>query len=125
MSKIKEDLLRQIEKSVARKKMLSKEVSKEKTIANWVAEFFTEYEKIKRLSAATNGTFAALAVAKLTTQLRNLDRKCFVNFKEATDDENAKVEIHWSSQFIENGNCEEVMVFDASAAFFQEAIEKI
>lgn len=124
MSKIKANLLKQIEQSVARKKMLSKQISQEKTIANWVAEFFIEYEKVKRLDNATNHTFSSLALNKLTIQLRNLDRKCLVSLKEPLD-QDSTIEIRWSDQFIKKSNCEEVMVFDASAALFQEAIENL
>jgi len=119
MSKVKQDLLKQIEASVARKNKLVKEMSREKTISNWVSEFFTEYEKIKRDDHLT-----CLALNQLTNRLRTLDRKCYVAIK-APDDGSPTVEIMWSSRYIQDNNCEEVTVLDASAAFFQEAMEQM
>lgn len=125
MSKVKADLLKQINEQVARKKYLAKEVSREKTIAHWVSEFFIEYEKVKKLDTSHDNTFSSLAVSKLTIQLRNLDRRCSVIFKEPQADVTPTIEIHWSSQYSQANNCEDVLVFDASAAFFQSAIENI
>lgn len=125
MSNVKADLLKQINNSVARKKLLAKEASREKTIAYWVSEFFVEYEKVKKLDSGHNNTFSSLALNKLTIQLRNLDRRCSVLFKEPEDGTSPVVEIHWSSKYSAANNCEDVIVFDASSAFFQSAMENI
>ena len=124
MSKIKVDLMKQIEQAVARKKQLSKEVSKEKTIARWVSDFFTEYEKVSRLDSSSYNVFVMLACNKLKIQLRNLDRKCELSLKDENKTD-VIVEIHWSPQYAQANNCEEIMVFDASTAHFQCAIEQI
>lgn len=125
MSNVKADLLKQIENSVTRKKQLAKVASREKTIAYLVSEFFTEYQKVKRLGAMTSNVFSSLAVSKLTSQLRMLDRNCFVLFKEPEGEETPTIEIHWSSSYSLTNNCEDVLVFDASSAYFQSAIENI
>jgi hypothetical protein len=128
MSNVKRDLMKEIEAKVARKKMLSKQVSRQKTVANWVAEFFTEYEKIKKMdenSAPYSISFTHLAVNKLELQLRSLDRKCYVSFRKPDDGSNPVVEIKWSQLFIQTNNCEETLVLDASSAFFQSAMEDV
>ncbi len=123
MSKIKQDLMKEIEAKVARKKQLAQQVSRQKTVANWVAEFFSEYDKTKKLDEGSlYQSFASLALNRLTIQLRNLDRKCSVDFRQ-TGDGDPTVEIRWSKRFIQANNCEEVLVFDASSAFFQSAME--
>jgi len=127
MSKIKNDLMKEIEAKVAKKKQLSKQVSRQKTVANWVAEFFTEYDKTRKLDSNNGygfGYFTSLALNRLAIQLRSIDRKCTVDFKEPPN-ETPVVEIHWSSRFIQTNNCEEVLAFDASSAFFQSAIEDV
>jgi hypothetical protein len=125
MSDVKKDLMKEIEAKVARKKALSKQVSRQKTVANWVAEFFTEYEKTKKLDEGTLfQSFAMLALNRLNIQLRGLDRKCGVDFRPA-EDGNPTVEIRWSKHFIQTNSCEEVLVFDASSAFFQSAMEDV
>lgn len=128
MSKIKNSLMKEIDAKIARKKELAKKVARQKTIANWVAEFFTEYDKIKDLNqTATYGYehVTSLAINRLVIQLRQLDRKCFVYFKKPEDDSTPVVEIHWSEAFVQANDCEAVLAFDASAAFFQSALEDI
>jgi hypothetical protein len=125
MSNVKRDLMKEIEAKVARKKVVAKQVSRQKTVANWVAEFFTEYEKTKNLDAGSiYHSFAALALDRLSIQVRGIDRKCFVDFRRH-DDGNPTVEIRWSKPFIQANSCEEVLVFDASSAYFQSALEDV
>ena len=124
MSKIKRDLMKEIEAKVARKKQLSKQVSQQKTIATWVAEFFTEYEKTKRLDEGqVYHAFAYLALDQLSHRLQGVDKKCHVYLSE--DNDPPTVEIRWTPAFIVANNCEEVLVFDASSALFQSAMEEI
>lgn len=126
MSDVKKDLMKEIEAKVARKKALTKQLSRQKTVANWVAEFFTEYEKTKRLDEGSMfQSFASLALNRLNVQLRGLDHKCFVDFRQPLDGNSPVVEIRWSDRFIQANNCEEVLVFDASSAYFQSALEDI
>lgn len=127
MANIKQDLMKEIEAKIARKKLLSKQASRQKTVANWVAAFFTEYEKTKNLETDHTwnmGPFTYLALNRLNIQLRGLDVKSHVDFRK-TEDGNPIVEIRWSSKFIQLNNCEEVLVFDASSAYFQSALEDI
>lgn len=126
MSKVKTDLLKEIEAKVARKKQLAHQASRQKTVANWVADFFTEYEKLRKLDQGTMyEPFASLALNRLSIQLRNLDRKCNVDLKQPADGGSPVIEIRWSKRFIQMHNCEEVLVYDASSAYFQSAIEVI
>jgi hypothetical protein len=118
-------MMKEIEAKIAKKKQLSQQVSQQKTIAKWVAEFFTEYEKTKKLDGMGYPAFAHLALSRLNVQLSNLDRNCSVNFAELSEDGNLTIEIRWSKHFVQANNCEEVLVFDASSAFFQSAIEDI
>jgi hypothetical protein len=119
------ELQKEIEAKIARKKQLAQQVSQQKTIAKWVSEFFTEYEKTKRLDGTGYPAFAHLALSRLNVQLSNLDRNCRVNFADSSEDDNLVVEIRWSKHFAQANNCEEVLIFDASSAFFQSAIEDI
>ncbi len=124
MSKIKRDLMKEIEVKVARKKQLSKQVSQQKTIAKWVAEFFVEYEKVKKLDEGRfYHAFAYLALDRLSAQLQAIDKKCHVYLSE--DNDPPTVEIRWTSTFVSANNCEEALVFDASSALFQSAMEEI
>ena len=126
MSKVKNDLMKEIEAKVARKKQLAQHLSREKTIAKWVVEFFVEYEKTKKLDEGHLYLhFSTLTLNRLAIQLRALDHKCTVDFKHFEDGGNPIVEIHWSPQFVQANNCEEVLALDASAAFFQSALEDI
>lgn len=115
-SNIKSDLLKQIEAKVARKKELAKEVSREKTIVHWVSEFFTEFSKTRKLDP-----IGYMAVQSLTARLRKFDRKVDVVFKVDSE----TIEIRWSSQYLQDNNCEDHLVFDASSAHFQSAMETL
>lgn len=123
MSNVKRDLMKEIEAKIARKKQLSVRVAQQKTIAKWVAEFFTEYEKTRKLDGDGYQAFAYLALDQLNDQLRRIDKKCRVSLAQENDP--PTVEIHWSAGFILANNCEEVMVYDASSAMFQSAMEEI
>lgn len=123
MSNAKRDLMKEIDAKVARKKVVAQQASRQKTVANWVAEFFTEYEKTKNMdNNSLYQPFLSLALNRLNIQLRSLDRKCSVDFRPS-DVSDPTVEIRWSKRFIQANNCEEVLVFDASSAYFQSALE--
>lgn len=126
MSNVKRDLMKEIEAKVAKKKLLAQQVSRQKTVAQWVADFFKEFETTRKIE---EGDFwrplAHLALNRLNIQLRSIDRHCSVNFAEGDEDGTPLVEIHWSADFIQKNNCEAVLVFDASSAFFQSALEDI
>lgn len=125
MSKVKNDLMKEIEAKVARKKQLAKQVSRQKTVANWAAEFFTEYEQTRRLEDKSGYQYlTSMALNRLAIQLRALDRKCTIDFKEPNDG-SPVLEIHWSAGFVQKNDCETVLAFDASSAFFQSAMEDI
>lgn len=125
MSKAKQDMMKQIEAKVARNKQFIKQASHQKTVANWVAEFFTEYEKTRKIdSGSMYYSFVFLILKRLNSQLNSLDKNCTVDFK-GIEDGNPFVEIRWSPTFIKANSCEEVLVFDAAAAFFQSCIEDI
>lgn len=121
MSKIKMDLFKEIERKVARKKLVAQQLSRSKTVATWVAEFFTEYEKTKQIDDVY-GSIQMLSLNRLNIQLRNIDRKCTVEFRTSEDGTHT-VEIRWSPAFVKDNDCEEVMVFDPSSAYFQSAME--
>lgn len=121
MSKIRADLLKQIDAKVARKKQMAQQLNRTKTVASWVAEFFTEYEKTKSVDEAW-GPMRMLALNRLNVQLRNIDRKCDVDFR-VSEDGTPTVEIRWSAKFIQENDCEDVMVFDPASAYFQSALE--
>jgi hypothetical protein len=123
MSKTRADLFKEIEAKVARKKQVAQKLSRTKTVATWVAEFFTEYEKTKMIEDNYH-SIRTLALNRLNIQLRDLDRKCSVDFR-MNDDGVPTVEIAWSSQYIQDHDCEDVLVFDPSAAYFQSAMEDI
>ena len=126
MANAKQDMMKEIEAKVARKKMLATKTSRQKTIANWVAEFFVEYEKTKKIDDTSFfSSFKSLALDRLNIQLRSLDRKCKVYFKDPKDESSPIVEIHWTTSFIQTNSCEEVLIFDASSAHFESALEDI
>lgn len=123
MSKIKQDLMKEIEAKVARKKLVAQQLSRQKTVAKWVAEFFTEHEKLKRIEEGTMWQpLTSLALNRLAIQLRAMDRKCTIDFR-TEDESNPVVDIHWSPNFVQSNNCEETTSLDASSAFFQSAME--
>lgn len=119
---VKLDMLKQIEAAVKRKKLLSKEISREKTIAHWVSDFFTEIQNTKKMDEY--GSFTHLALSKLIVNLRVLDKKVAAVFKEPADGSEPKVEIYWSQVYAAKNNCEEVTVLDAPSAYFQDAMER-
>lgn len=125
MSNIKQDLMKKIEAIVARKKVFAKQASRQKTVANWVADFFTEHDKTKKIDGRHEyHTFASLVLDRLSTQLRTLDKRCIVDFRDI-ETNNPIIEIRWSPAFVKANNCEEVLIFDASSAYFQSAIEDV
>lgn len=120
MSNAKYDLMKEINAKVARKKQLAKQVSKQKTVAKWVADFFVEFEKGKKLSEGFHGqSLATLALKRLTDQVRTLDRRCWVSLNH----DNETIEIQWSEKFILANQCEAVLNLDAPSAFFESAME--
>lgn len=121
MSKAKADLLKEIERKIAKKKLLAQSLTRTKTVATWVSEFFTEYEKMKPMEDAW-GSFATLNLNRLALQMKNLDRKCSVDFR-TSEDGTPIVEIRWSANYIQDNDCEDVMVFDPASAYFQSAME--
>lgn len=126
MSNAKQDMMKEIEAKIARTKMFAKQASRQKTIANWVADFFTEIEKTKKLDEGSLWSpFGSLALNRLATQLRSLDKKCAVEFKENGDNNTPIVEIRWTTNFCKLHNCEETLVLDASSAYFQSALEDV
>lgn len=118
----RDDIFKKINASVKKQALIAKDLSKEKTIANWASELFTELESTKLIDS--DGTFAYLALHQFQTNLRKIDYKCQVYIKEQKSD-NPRVEIHWSRQYITKNDCEEVTVLDASTAYFQAAMEDI
>lgn len=126
MSKIKQDLMKEIEAKVIKNKQLAQQSLKRKTIANWVADFFTEYDKLKTLEKEKlHGPFSSLALKRLHLQLQNLDNKCWIDFKQSENNNGPIVEIRWSKHFIKANNCEEILIFDAASAYFQSALEDV
>jgi hypothetical protein len=124
MSNVKRDLMKEIETKVARKKALAQQVSRQKTIATLVADFFTEYEKVRKMdSGSFYANFEMLVIQSLRAKMSNIDRKCVVNFRKPEDGSNPVVEIKWSQSFVQTNNCEETLVLDASSAFFQSMID--
>ena len=125
MANVKQDLMKEIEAKIARKKVVASQASRQKTVVSWVADFFAEHEKTKNLDRDTAYMFSALALNRLRIQLRGLDGRCHADFREAEDGSGLVVEIRWSASFSQTNNCEQVLVFDASSAFFQSAMEDI
>jgi hypothetical protein len=123
---IKSDLMKEIDAKVARRKELAKKLSREKTVANWVSEFFSEYDNTRKLDQG-NGYeyFTSLALSRLAIQLRNLDRKCTVDFRQDENGGDPVVDIHWSPKFVQANNCEDTISLDAATASFQSAMEDI
>lgn len=120
---VKSDLLKEINAKAKRKKELSKALTREQTIAFFVAEFFKEMDKIGGfLSSGLTG----MAIMRLESNLKNLDRGCAVVFKSPnTPEETHRIEIRWSAPYVEKNNCEPVMVLDAAEASFQNALEQL
>ncbi len=122
-SKAKNDLMKEILATVARKKEVAKQVSRQKTVANWVADFFIELEKIKKIDP--HSPLIHLSLRRLATQLRALDRWSFVDLKIDETSKQDVVEILWSDSFVVANNCEAALVFDAASAIFQSAMEDV
>lgn len=119
---VKNDLLKKINASVKRKKELAKEVSREKTVAYLVSEFFSEVEKTKDLDR-DSGIFAAIALSRLIQFIKKIDYKATVLYKQPASSE-AHIEIRWSDNYVSEHNCEPTTVMDAASAFFQNMMDR-
>lgn len=115
----RDEILKKINSVVKQKKEMAQLASRQKTIAQWVSEFFSEVEATKN-----NDTLVYFALTRLTQNLHRLDRKCTASFEEPTG-RDPVVKIFWSRYYIEANNCEDVTVLDASTAHFQAAMEQI
>jgi len=115
----KDDILKQIDNVIKQNKALSKDLSRERTIAKWACEFFSEVDSVKG-----DRMLVALALSKFTSKLKPIDKKVSVVFKEPLNGD-SQIEIRWSKKYLVANNCESVMVLDSSAAFFQDVMEQI
>jgi hypothetical protein len=122
-SKAKNDLMREIIAKVARKKEVAKQVSRQKTVANWVAEFFIELEKVKKMDPRSPLIY--LSIKKLAGQIQTLDRRAYVDLRFDDASGQDVIEISWSDAFVLVNNCEKALVLDASSALFQSAMEDV
>lgn len=122
-SKVKNDLMKEIMASVARKKEVSKQVSQQKTIARWVTDFFIELEKIKKIDPQSYLIY--LNRVRLQQQIQGIDKRSTVDLQFDDVSKQDIIVIHWSDTFVQINKCEEASVFDASSAFFQNAMENI
>lgn len=118
----KDDMFKRISAAVKRKKYLSKEISRDKTIVHWVSEFFSEVQNTKRMDEY--GSFTHLALSKLTVHLRTVDKKVAAVYKEPADGSEPKVEIYWSEVYATQNNCEHITTLDAPSAYFQDAMDR-
>lgn len=122
-SKAKSDLMKEIMATVARKKEVAKQVSRQKTVANWVAEFFIELEKVKKMDPRSPLIY--LSIQRLAYQIATIDRKSHVDLRFDDASRQDVVEITWSDAFVLVNNCEKALVLDASSALFQSAMEDV
>lgn len=122
-SKAKSDLMKEIIATVARKKEVAKQVSRQKTVANWVAEFFIELEKVKKMDPRSPLIY--LSVKRLAVQINTIDRRAFVDLRFDDASLQDVIEITWSDAFVLANNCEKALVLDASSALFQSAMEDV
>lgn len=122
-SKAKNDLMKEIMTTVARKKVVAKQVSRQKTVANWVAEFFIELEKVKKMDPRSPLIY--LNCNLLRQQIKSIDKRSNVDLKFDDASLQDVVEITWSDAFVLANNCEKALVLDASSALFQSAMEDV
>lgn len=118
----RDEIFKKINAAVKRNKELSKNLSREKTIAQWVSKFFLDVESTKNIDQ--DGAFISLHLMELKSSLMHLDKKVSVSFKEPRDGE-PTVEILWSPVYVAEHDCESAMALDASTAHFQAAMEEI
>lgn len=116
---VKNDIVKEIEARVARKKALAKEISREKTIAHLVTEFFDLLEGVKAIDEI--GMFQRSALNLLEHKLRDFDKSVRVKYKR--DEE--LVEIHWSKAYCELTGYEQVLVIDKATAAFDKYFEEL
>ena len=122
-SKAKNDLMKEIMATVARKKEVAKQVSRQKTVANWVAEFFIELEKVKKMDPRSPLIY--LNCNLLQQQIKSIDKRSTVDLRFDDASLQDVVEITWSDAFVLANNCEKALVLDASSALFQSAMEDV
>ena len=119
---VKSDLMKQINAAVQHKKALSKTLTRDKTIATWVSDFFAAVEKTRDIDQ--NGNLGWIEVEKLANNLHTLDRRARVYFSGLKISTEPQIDIHWSSAYITQNNCEPVTVMTAASAFFDKTIEE-
>jgi hypothetical protein len=117
---VKNDLMKQIEASVQRKKQVAKDLTRNKTIATWVSDFFSAVEKTRALDQF--GYLDSLEVQKLENNLRTLDRRVYITFNQRDANEPV-VEIHWSNAYILLNQCDPVIAMTEATAFFEKTME--
>ncbi len=122
-SKAKNDLMKEIMATVARKKEVAKQVSRQKTVANWVAEFFIELEKVKKMDPRSPLIY--LNCNLLQQQIKSIDKRSTVDLRFDDASLQDVIEITWSDAFVLANNCEKALVLDASSALFQSAMEDV
>lgn len=122
-SKAKNDLMKEIMATVARKKIVAKQVSRQKTVANWVAEFFIELEKVKKMDPRSPLIY--LNCNLLQQQIKSIDKRSTVDLRFDDASLQDVIEITWSDAFVLANNCEKALVLDASSALFQSAMEDV
>lgn len=122
-SKAKNDLMKEIIATVARKKIVAKQVSRQKTVANWVAEFFIELEKVKKMDPRSPLIY--LNCNLLQQQIKSIDKRSTVDLRFDDASLQDVIEITWSDAFVLANNCEKALVLDASSALFQSAMEDV
>ena len=116
MSAARDEILKKIKTVVEKQDTLSRNLSREKTIACLVSDFFATIQ--------ATPAFCFIALNHLTSAVQRFDRRCSVILKEPVGEE-PRIEIHWSSRYSTENNCESITTFDVSTAHFQAALENI
>lgn len=118
MASIKRELLKKINKAVERKKELSKNLERNKTLYQWAVSFFDEVDKAP--------VMANFELNKLLNKIKGLDRGAKLEYYEEDDNMlGSRIEITWSPAYVAANKCDNVFVIDAASAYFNAELETL
>jgi hypothetical protein len=116
---IKEDMLKQVNARVDKKKLLARQAAKPKTLNRWAVKFFKE---VDNLPPEGFDGIITLALSEINSNIQTVDRRAYVIYKYDSPS-NAVLEVHWSNAYVAANNCEPVLVIDPATAYLDVALD--
>lgn len=119
MSKVKNDLLKQIQDKANKRKQLREKSVTNRDAMNYVMQFLKESETTSALGETTAMMFIGLSANTLEKQLATIDPgvKIDVNFDHRTV---VSVTIHWSDKYAQDNKIDKDCTVDMTAFLFAD-----